>query len=206
MGHTLRGCPDSNRLDKGNFVRTLEGLEVEFSRSKNELEKAPFLGIKGRTPASHEWRGLQTIDPSLKLVEEIDPETGEIFTYQDTKKGRKVYKTVQENRAERYALKSVVNAMFPKSETSKCSRAKVPGQSVIICKDPEHQKAFYTGLRRCGSVWWCPLCAAKIAERRRVELVAGVATAKAMGWHVYLMTCTVPHLSLIHISEPTRPY
>lgn len=159
----------------------------------NQAENVAYLGIKARTPASHERRGLQTIDKNLNLIEEINRETGEIIIYQDTKKGRKVYKTAQENRAERYALKSVVNVMFPKSSTAKCSRAKVPGKDVKILKDPEHQKAFYSGLRRCGSVWWCPLCSAKIAERRRVELVAGVATAKAMGWQVYLMTCTIPH-------------
>lgn len=179
-------------------------LEVEPGQREkspeNDLKKGSYLGIKGRTEASHERRGLQRIDSNgensaanLKLVEEIDLETGEIITYQETKKGRKVYKTSQENRAERYALKSVVNLIFPKSETAKCSRAKVPGKPILILKDSERQKAFYAGLRRCGSVWWCPLCAAKIAERRRAELSAAMITAKSMGWHVSLMTCTVPH-------------
>jgi len=160
------------------------------------LEKGPFLGIKARNEAAPELRGLQSIDKNtnlVRLVEEIDPETGEIITYQDTKKGRKVFKTSAQNRAERYALKSVVNLIFPKSSTAKCSRAKVPGEDVKILKNPEHQKAFYSGLRRCGSVWLCPLCSAKIAERRRSELVAGVATARAMGWQAHLMTCTIPH-------------
>lgn len=152
-----------------------------------------LLGIKGRTPASHEWRGFQPIGEGRNLVEEIDPNTGEISCFEVTKNGRRPYRTPRQLRAERYALKSVVNRLFPKSETAKCSRARIPRQSVVLRKDYEHNKAFYTGLRRCSSVWLCPLCAAKIAERRRAELVAAVAMAKAMGWQVMLLTATVPH-------------
>jgi hypothetical protein len=37
------------------------------------------------------------------------------------------------------------------------------------------------------------VCAAKISERRRVELVEAMDVAKAMGLSVYLLTLTVPH-------------
>jgi hypothetical protein len=127
------------------------------------------------------------------LVEEIDPDTGEISRFEVVKKGRRFYRTPQQIRAERYAMKSVVNRIFPTSETAKCCRARIPHQNVRILKTADFQRAHYGGLRRCGSVWWCSVCAATIAERRRAELVAAVATAKAMGWSVYLMTCTVPH-------------
>jgi len=36
--------------------------------------------------------------------------------------------------------------------------------------------AFFSGLATCGSVWVCPVCAAKVQERRRVEI------AQAMEW------------------------
>ena len=54
-------------------------------------------------------------------------------------------------------------------------------------------KAFYSGLRVCGSVWACPVCASKISERRKVEVQAGMAVAKAKGWKVVLVTLTVSH-------------
>lgn len=154
---------------------------------------APSLGINARTEASHERRGFQPIDGGKKLVEVIDQETGEISLFEETKKGLRPYRTHQELRVERYALKSVVNRLYPHSKTAKCCRMRIPLLTVRILKTPEYQKAFYAGLSRCSSVWWCPLCAAKIAERRRAELVSAVATAKAMGWQVLLMTCTVPH-------------
>ena len=166
------------------------------SSLENDQKSTVYLGINARTESALERRGLQrTKKPEIEinLVQEVDHETGEIITYQVTDKGKKIYKTPQQNRAERYALKSVVNAIFPKSRTAKCYRLKIPHQFVQILKAPDYNKAHYSGLTRCSSVWWCPLCAAKISERRRAELVAAVAVAKAMGWQVLLMTLTIPH-------------
>jgi hypothetical protein len=72
-------------------------------------------------------------------------------------------------------------------------RWRVPTQKVQVLKSVEHKKAHYKGLQVCASVWACPVCAAKITERRRAELVGAVATARAMGLAVYLLTLTVPH-------------
>jgi len=164
--------------------------------AKNGQKRGAYLGINGRTESALQRRGLQrTQKPEieLNLIQEVDQETGEIITYQVTDKGKKIYKNPQQNRAERYALKSVVNAIFPKSQTAKCYRLKIPHQQVQILKAPDYNKAHYSGLTRCSSVWWCPLCAAKISERRRAELVAAVVVAKSMGWQVLLMTLTIPH-------------
>lgn len=96
-------------------------------------------------------------------------------------------------RAQRWALKSVVNRLLPTSRTSKCMRWRVPAQALKVMKSQEHGRAFYAGLQVCGSVWVCPVCAAKIAERRRAELVAATEKAKAEGLAVFLVTLTVPH-------------
>lgn len=160
---------------------------------ENPHKSLPYLGIKGRTESSLQPRGFQPVENSKNLVQEVDTDTGEITTFEVFEKGKKLYRTPQQNRAERYALKSVVNRIFPNSDTSKCSRAVIPSQQVQILKSLDYNKAHYKGLRRCSSVWLCPLCASKISERRRVELVSAIATAKAMGWSVLLMTLTIPH-------------
>lgn len=152
------------------------------------------LGSNARTPASPVSRGLQTIDTTTETRTCLDPETGEIVELKVLKNGSLTEsKTAQQTRAERWALKSVVNSLFPISKTAKCSRMRIPHESVRVLKDQKHGKAHYSGLSRCGSVWWCPICASKIAERRRVELVTATATARAMGMQTLLMTCTVPH-------------
>lgn len=53
--------------------------------------------------------------------------------------------------------------------------------------------ASFGGLQRCGSVWNCPVCAAKIAERRKEEVASGVAQLEAAGRRVVMVTYTVRH-------------
>ena len=57
----------------------------------------------------------------------------------------------------------------------------------------ELHKAFHQGQETCGSVWQCPVCAAKIAERRRIELQEAMNNAKQMGLTVLMLTLTVRH-------------
>lgn len=171
-----------------------DGGRMRVERTADDPAEGVNLGINARTEANQQWRGFQTIDRTTEWVDMVNSETGEIVRFSTDKHGNiKPTKTHQETRAERYALKSVVNRIFPASKTAKCSRMRIPGEFVKVMKSPEYEKAHYAGLVRCGSVWWCPLCAAKIAERRRVELVSAIATAKAMGLQVLLMTATVPH-------------
>ena len=117
----------------------------------------------------------------------FDKETGEILT-----------RTPQASRAERWALKSVVNRLLPGDRVSKCMvlRAPIPGQGLApieIHKGASNGKAFYHGLMACGSVWTCPVCAAKISERRRLELKQAIDVAKVKGFGVHFVTLTVPH-------------
>ena len=64
---------------------------------------------------------------------------------------------------------------------------------VQVWKSKAHHTASYGGLQTCGSVWTCPVCAAKIAERRRVELLDAMEMHKAQGGAVSLLTLTTPH-------------
>lgn len=53
--------------------------------------------------------------------------------------------------------------------TAKCLRVRFK-KAVGVCKSKEHERAFYSGLVVCGNVFTCPVCAAKIQERRRIEI------------------------------------
>lgn len=75
-------------------------------------------------------------------------------------------------------------------------RAPIPGHGLApieVQKGQACKRAFYHGLMACGSVWSCPICAAKIAERRRLELSEALESARAKGWRVHLVTLTIPH-------------
>ncbi len=96
-------------------------------------------------------------------------------------------------RANRWSLKAVVNGLLPTSRTSKCCKWRIPAQQLGVVKGKQSGKATYTGLEVCSSVWACPLCAAKISERRRVELVRAMGEAKRQTLKVFLLTLTIPH-------------
>ncbi len=115
---------------------------------------------------------------------QIDPETGEILGGA---------KTAMMARFERFALQSAVRKLLPQSRTAKCLRVRKGGSDILVVQSKEHKTCSYKGLQTCGSVWACPVCAAKISERRRVELRAAIDRHLANGGGVYLLTLTNPH-------------
>lgn len=55
--------------------------------------------------------------------------------------------------------------------------------------------ASYAGLVTCGSVWACPVCAAKIQERRRGEIEQALSWhAEVNGGQAIMVTFTFPHV------------
>ena len=106
---------------------------------------------------------------------------------------RATFHDPMESRVQRFSLQSVARAILPESRTAKCLRIRAHDCDVQVWKSKEHGTASYGGLQTCGSVWACPVCAAKIAERRRVELLDAMELHKAQGGAVYLLTLTTPH-------------
>ena len=69
-------------------------------------------------------------------------------------------------RVERFALQSVARDILPTSRTAKCLRIRAYDKDVQVWTK-NHKTASYAGLQTCGSVWVCPVCGAKVVERRR---------------------------------------
>jgi len=76
--------------------------------------------------------------------------------------------------------------------SAKCHLVNVK-DSVTVHKSVEHGKAFYSGLAVCGSVWACPVCSAKIQERRRKEVSQGIDWAYQNNKKAIMVTFTFPH-------------
>jgi len=112
---------------------------------------------------------------------------------------------IKRARWDRYRLLSVVRKImntkgaemeleFPANfhRTAKCNLVAVKG-TVDVHKSIEHGKAFYSGLSICGDVWNCPVCSAKIQERRRQEVSQAVDWAYKNGFKCIMVTFTMPH-------------
>ena len=124
---------------------------------------------------------------SAVVALQIDHETGEIKPdgMPFDKAARKV---------ERFMLQKVVKGLMGSSRTAKCLRwLQANKKAVEVWRSHEYKTASYAGLQTCGSVWACPVCAAKIAERRRVELLGAMTMHKAVGGTVFMLTLTAPH-------------
>ncbi|WP_141398732.1 HAD family hydrolase [Enterobacter sp. CC120223-11] len=76
--------------------------------------------------------------------------------------------------------------------TAKCKHVTVAG-SVGVHASREHGSAFYSGLMNCSNVWTCAVCAAKVQERRRLEVAQAVEWAAAEGLQCVMVTLTFPH-------------
>lgn len=102
-------------------------------------------------------------------------------------------KSPMATRVQRFALQSAARSILPDSRTAKCLRIRSHGKHPEVWKSIEYGTAQYAGLQTCGSVWACPVCAAKIAERRRVEVLAAMTAHQAQGGCVNMLTLTAPH-------------
>jgi hypothetical protein len=86
-----------------------------------------------------------------------------------------------------------------------CHRAiKNESGNCHIWRRADGSSARFTGVVTCGSVWTCPVCSARVAERRREELERGMLAHVGTGGHVYLMTLTFPHERDLPLGEEER--
>src|SRR6266699_746932 len=100
----------------------------------------------------------------------------------------------RQSRLLRWALQAEARAILPKERVAECLRVINPMSiGVQVLHSPEHQIAHYKSLIICGSVWMCPLCAAKISERRRDELERAITHHIEHQGAVFMATYTVSH-------------
>lgn len=96
-------------------------------------------------------------------------------------------------RSLRYRLRSTGHAVArPNSNVSKCGRVRVKAHGVEVRRRGDGS-AFFAGVVRCGSVWECPVCSARVTSHRAAELRFHVGAHRATGGGCYLLTLTTPH-------------
>jgi hypothetical protein len=94
----------------------------------------------------------------------------------------------------RFWLQSVARSLAPKERVKMCLRYIAPNKSSAhIVRSPSRKRASFRNLLTCGSIWLCPVCAAKISERRAQELLAAVTNWHVNRGSVLLVTYTLRH-------------
>lgn len=119
-----------------------------------------------------------------------------------------------EARRERFALLGTARVLLSQAgrdagyeyghdlhRTAKCSFVMV-STTVAVHHASAYGKGFFSGLAACGSVWSCPICTAKIQERRREEIKRAFDWAyDKKGLQVIMVTLTFPHRSWHSLSD-----
>lgn len=93
----------------------------------------------------------------------------------------------------RFKLQREAQKLLPSKRVSICNRhtREHPlGEVVGRCING---KAEFINVLRCGSIWDCPVCAGKISASRSQVVLKGMQYARSQGFHVDLLTLTVPH-------------
>lgn len=103
----------------------------------------------------------------------------------------RIASTASESRFQRFHAQKLSAELLPKERVHGCLRHVIPGKDTVQVVIKHGQSApSYRNLMTCGSVWVCPVCAAKITEERRRELSGVMETTKL---NPVLLTYTFSH-------------
>jgi len=129
------------------------------------------------------------------VYEHVDSETGEITPFKKNKFGDLVENiSTDKIITERFLLQCSARHLMPYSRTAKCNRlSQKMYDDVGVLKSVEFNSISFSGLQTCGSPWACTLCAAKISERRKNEVIEALEKWLGMGGISYFLTFTFRH-------------
>lgn len=108
-------------------------------------------------------------------------------------------------RMRRWQLQRAAQALLPQERVAFCMR-RCQASTVDVMYSSSRQSTHYQGLMACGSIWVCPICSAKISERRRIELERAIARCIANGGVVYLATYTIAHNRYDNLSDLLKAF
>jgi len=166
-----------------------------------ELENRAPLGIYAKLPT-----------PPKKSAGFLDESTGEyvvlgkLSPIEATKEARKIRFKLQDAARDALYLFHGDNTPINKGgypvyhRTCSCTRINV-SSTISIVKSSTNKKSFYSGLSSCASAATCPICAAKINERKSNELRMMANQAEAMNNNLSLLTLTTPHTAADKIED-----
>lgn len=129
---------------------------------------------------------------------QVNEITGELIKLK-VKRGKHVLDHSQQDartltRVARYNIQNQSASILTGERVAKCCRVNIESSvSVMKSQHENGSSAHYKGLMFCGSVWTCPVCGAKISERRGSELREAFEAAKQQQINVSHITFTFPH-------------
>lgn len=94
----------------------------------------------------------------------------------------------------KYDVQEYMAQILPGDRVAWCMRLWRTGTEQMEIRHVQARgTAVYNNVMVCGSVWTCPVCAARITERRRVELSGAIEKWRGAGGGVFMAAFTMQH-------------
>lgn len=178
-------------------MRKSDSSKAGIKTAKNtDFQEAPLGNTLNLRPAYSGVASSQITPINLKCSQVlfVDKETGEtsICEHLDNGEVRPVVDPV-ESRIKKWVRLSYIRQLRFKKRVAKCNRVTLGIGKAGVMFSPKLGSAHFSGLFTCASTWDCPVCVAKINERRRIEVKAVMDKWESMGGQCLLLTLTCPH-------------
>lgn len=162
------------------------------SEDGRETASAERLGNNTKSRAAFEARDSE--NPDVIQAFRLDESQREYVQVQDAESAKTTGRQARFS-AQSSATKLLFNHETPREtqwRVTGCSRRKISDE-VAVLHSPSLGKAHFGNLMICGSVWTCPVCAAKISEGRKREIETATNAHRAAGGYLYMVTHTFSH-------------
>lgn len=183
-----------NSKSKINEVFSKEQIKVIFEKYSDSkiVDEKSSLGIYAKSSP--------TLEDEAQAKNSINTKVREIY-HSNRIKRYKLIKNARNyllNFARKTNIKTI--ELHKLSRTINCKHA-LNSNSQMVAVDFNSKNAFYTGLQTCGSVWTCPICAARITEVRRQEISQAIDEAYKLGYQSAMVTFTFPHNNTMSLED-----
>lgn len=99
-------------------------------------------------------------------------------------------KEKSDRKERRHALRRKAGELLKHERVAACGQKAVGS---LVSLHHHGERAHFGGIETCGSVWMCPVCAAKVTEGRRDELDRLLTAHRDAGGLCVMATLTIPH-------------
>ena len=219
--------PENNVKHDAGLVQAVGGLRDPRSRSaarRSAQAPRPLEYITKSVSAFREVINsktgeIQVFTRSEKCAEflpYVDPETSRKNSrsarYELQNEARRLLVEVPRKRKDRLppvnkletAQHLAVKAFFQPEQqpwrVTGCGRRRIDDEVKVLFSD-RVKRAHFGNLMICGSAWTCPVCSAKIAERRRQEISVACDVHSAAGGGLAMVTLTFRHDRFENLKE-----
>jgi hypothetical protein len=179
---TFQGLP-AHPADGGSPLR--DALRHRDTRLTTRDVGATAVGPTGPKDGTRRVRSPIGLSPAGRVPVTPDAASG-------LEHNAKIASQRGQARRERMRLRAQLRGFTTLARVAKCGRCRCSDSGVTLVQRPDGG-AHYRGLTTCGSVWLCPVCAAKVQHKRAAELAAAIRAHQARGGSVVFLTLTARH-------------